>query len=122
MYYTILEEVQHIDNISSSENRETYNNIIIVMRYMQANIQNKSGSEMKEVAETYLGFNDFNPNTKILTYSRNRTGGRASNERKNSVVESANIRSMKHCDFCRAQGHNKSTCPNYQIEGKATNS
>ena len=99
MYYTILEEVQHIDNISSSDNRETYNNIIIVMRYMQANIQNKSGSEMKEAAETYLGVTDFNPNTKILPSSRKCTEGRASTKRKKSGVESATIGSIKHCDF-----------------------
>ena len=43
---------------------------------MRENIQNKSGYEMKEVAATYLGVTDFNPNTRILPYIRKRTEGR----------------------------------------------
>ena len=117
MYTTILSEGQHLSNIASSDNRENYKKILTVMRYMRANIQNKSGPKMKEAAATYLGVTNFNQNTKILPYSRNRPEGRTSTQQKKSGVKSKTIGSIKHCDFCRDQGHNKATCPNVKLKG-----
>ena len=118
MYNTILVEGQYLSNIASYDNRETDNITITVMWYMRANIQNKSGSEMKEAAATYLGATNFRPNTKILPSSRKSTKGRASTKSKNSDVESETIASMKHCDFCSAQGDNKFTFQTIKSKGE----
>ena len=69
------------------------------MRYMQGNIQNKSGFEMKEAAAIYLVVTYFNPDTKILPSIRKCNESRSSTKRKNIGVDSATIGSMKHCDF-----------------------
>ena len=102
MYNTILSKGQHLANIASSDNRETYNKILMIMRYMRASIQNKSGSEMKEAEATYLGVTNFNPNTKILPYSRKFTEGREYTKQNNSGLEIATIGYMKHCNFFHA--------------------
>ena len=88
------------------------------MWYMRENIQNKSGSKIKEAAATYLGVTDFNTITKILPSSINSTEGRAYTKQNNSGVYSATIVSMKHCDFFREQCHNKATFPSVKSKGK----
>ena len=47
MYNTILAGGRHLANIASSDNMETYNKLLMVLRYIRANIQNKYGEEMK---------------------------------------------------------------------------
>ena len=89
-----------------------------LLRYVRANLQNKSGEELKAAAASYLNISNVDPDSEIFPSSRMRTEGRMSTKRKKSSVESATIGAVKKCGFCKSIGHNKQSCPIASGHGK----
>jgi len=59
MYNNIRGEGELIANIALSDTLKTYHNIMTLLRYVRANIKNKSGYKLKEAATTYLDITGF---------------------------------------------------------------
>jgi len=79
----------------------------MLLRYVRANLQNKSGEELKAAAASYLNITNIDTSTESFPSSRMRTEGRMSTKRKKSSVESATIGAVKKCGFCKSIGYNK---------------
>jgi len=106
MYNNIRGESELIANIASSDTLQTYHNVMTLLRYVQANIQNKSGHDLKEAVATYLNITNFGSTFKILPSSRERTAGKMATKRKHRSVEVATAGKEKHCFFCKSKEHN----------------
>ena len=117
-YNNIRAEGEHLANIASSDSHEQYNKLLTLLRYVRANLQNKSGEELKAAAASYLNISNLDPDSEIFPSSRMRTEGRMSTKRKKSSVESATIGAVKKCGFCKSIGHNKQSCPIASGHGK----
>jgi len=109
-YNSIRAEGKLLANIASADSLEQFNKLLTLLRYVHANVQNKTGKELKEAASTYLDITEFDHNIDILPSSRMRTEDRMSTKRKVSSVESATIGAVKKCGFCKSIGHNKQSC------------
>ena len=117
-YNSIRAEGELLANIASADSLEQFNKLLTLLRYVRANLQNKTGKELKEAASTYLDITEFDHNIDILPSSRMRTDGRMSTKRKVSSVESATLGAVKKCGFCKSIGHNKQSCPTALSIGK----
>ena len=68
-------EGELLANIASADSLEQFNKLLTLLRYVRANLQNKSGKELKEAASTYLDITEFDQNIDILPSSGMRTEG-----------------------------------------------
>ena len=64
-YNSIRAEGELLANIASADSLEQFNKLLTLLRYVRANLQNKTGKEMKEVAATYLDITNFDQNIDI---------------------------------------------------------
>ena len=76
-YNSIRAEGELLANIASADSLEQFNKLLtlLLLRYVRANLQNKSGKELKEAASTYLDITEFDQNIDILPSSGMRTEG-----------------------------------------------
>ena len=76
-YNSIRAEGELLANIASADSLEQFNKLLtlLLLRYVRANLQNKSGKELKEAASTYLDITEFDQKIDILPSSGMRTEG-----------------------------------------------
>ena len=110
MHNDIIDEGKRLAQTCSQE-KVLYYKIKTLLSWLNVNVQNKDGVELKAAAASFMGFevsNDY----EIKPSTKKRTAGATATKRKKSGVEMATTSSavQKPCTLCNKGGHNRANC------------